>query len=465
MMSVTFPINEIDDSDRIRGDVGDVRALAASIQEVGLLHPIVVLPWGKLVAGGRRLAALRSLGFDEVPCTVVHNLTSAAALLKAERDENTCREPLAHSEMLAVARRLGEIEAPAAKERQGTRTDIQHSADSAECYGRETRDIIADAVGIGRDKLGKIEHIIDAAADETAPDEVREVAQDMKRRIDLPKGDPDRVSVNAADKAVTATEDGDITPDELATIITESGAGHVSRGIAEAIESRNIPVKPDLGGGISHPARYTDSLIPVFDDLLKPQSRVLDPFAGTGKIHALRDFGHDTTGVELEPEWAVLSEWTAVGNALALPYNDATFDAIVTSPTYGNRLADHHNASDPETRRSYTHDLGRSLSEDNSGAMQWGDDYREFHHAAWKEALRVLNSNGRFILNIKDHIRGGEWQDVVGWHVAELCGLGMTPTAVRPVATPSMRAGANGALRVDAEMVIRFETTTLEDAS
>ena len=98
----------------------------------------------------------------------------------------------------------------------------------------------------------------------------------------------------------------------------------------------------------------------------------------------------ETVGVELEPEWADLHPDTFVGNALALKFDDADFDAVVTSPTYGNRLADHHNAKDGSVRRSYTHDLGRQLQEDNSGAMHWGPKYRDFHRKAWIEAKRVI---------------------------------------------------------------------------
>jgi SAM-dependent methyltransferase len=215
-----------------------------------------------------------------------------------------------------------------------------------------------------------------------------------------------------------------------------------------------VPKKPDLGGGVSHPARYSSALFPVFTELLEGFHRVLDPFAGTGRIHDLA--GHETVGVEIEPEWAAMHHGTIVGNARALPFGDASFAAICTSPTFANRLSDHHNASDPERRRSYAHDLGRPLSPDNSGALPWGDDYRRFHRAAWAEVVRVLAPGGRFVLNIKDHIRGGEWQDVSAWHVRALLTLGLELVAVRPVVTPHLRQGANTEVRVGAEMVVAF---------
>lgn len=217
------------------------------------------------------------------------------------------------------------------------------------------------------------------------------------------------------------------------------------------------PTKPDLGGGISHPARYSDELFPQFIDLLAGYLTVLDPFGGTGKIHQLEAHDHITKAVEIEPEWATLHPNTIEGDALALPFADAEFDAICTSPTYGNRLADHHDAKDDSVRRSYTHDLGRTLNPNNSGGMHWGDAYREFHDAAWAEAVRVLRPGGRFVLNIKDHIRAGRYQDVTAYHLDALVKLGLTIAAVRPVATRSLRSGTNGELRVDAELVIALD--------
>jgi SAM-dependent methyltransferase len=238
-----------------------------------------------------------------------------------------------------------------------------------------------------------------------------------------------------------------------------------SAAMAEAIESRDpepdvqgdpSPItKPDLGGGISHPARYSDNLLPIFADLLFPDWEVLDPFAGTGRIHELVN---KTVGIEIEPEWAALHPDTIVGSALAMPFADDTFDAICTSPTYGNRLADHHNASDPDRRRSYTHDLGRTLADDNSGAMHWGDEYREFHERAWTEAVRVLRTGGRFILNIKDHVRDGIQQPVTAWHVAILTGLGLIldPALSQGVPTRHLRQGSNTE-RAGQELVLVFD--------
>ena len=53
-----LPVSDIDTGERYRKDMGDLPALAASIEAVGLLHPIVVM--GK-PDGGHPMTALRSL--------------------------------------------------------------------------------------------------------------------------------------------------------------------------------------------------------------------------------------------------------------------------------------------------------------------------------------------------------------------------------------------------------------------
>src|SRR3990167_7947475 len=150
-----------------------------------------------------------------------------------------------------------------------------------------------------------------------------------------------------------------------------------------------------------HPAKFGDAVLDAAVQLLyrvhAPGAKtdggpmtILDPFAGVGKVHRLRDYGFLTIGVEIEPEWADQSPHTVVGDALDLPWPNAHFDAICTSPSYGNRMADHHDAKDGSPRHTYRHYLGRPLSPHNSGAMQWGREYRAFHRRAWAEAARVL---------------------------------------------------------------------------
>lgn len=75
-----------------RRNVIDVDSLAESIKDVGLLNPVTVNSRLRLIAGGRRLAAVRSLGWKRIPATVVELADLKAEM--AEIDENLFRNDL-----------------------------------------------------------------------------------------------------------------------------------------------------------------------------------------------------------------------------------------------------------------------------------------------------------------------------------------------------------------------------------
>lgn len=190
---------------------------------------------------------------------------------------------------------------------------------------------------------------------------------------------------------------------------------------------------------VKHPAKYSGPLFPVFAQYLEPGMRVLDPFAGVGGVFALLNYepSLDITGIEIEKEWASQHPDIICGDARvimsALPSD--SYDIVITSPTYGNRMADHHNAKDHSTRNTYTHTLGRPLSHGNSGAMHWGPAYRNLHRGVWEQVHRVLCLNGLFVLNIKNHMKQGVEVDVARWHreTAEDCGFTFITQHVIPL--------------------------------
>lgn len=206
-----------------------------------------------------------------------------------------------------------------------------------------------------------------------------------------------------------------------------------------------------------HCAKFTDDLLPLAVEMLQDEGAeiVLDPFAGTGKgVEYLRAKGFKAWGLELEPEWAECSQWVDQGDALDNPYPAQSFDAVFTSPTYGNRMADRDMR--PSVAGTYVKSLGRHASEGSSCHLQWGDAYRDFHAAAWIEVKRVLTPRGVFLLNIKDHVRGGKVQPVSLWHCQTLGSLGFDLIRQEFVRTPSLRNGRNGDARVNGEWLLLF---------
>jgi tRNA G10 N-methylase Trm11 len=212
-----------------------------------------------------------------------------------------------------------------------------------------------------------------------------------------------------------------------------------------------------------HPATYTDALLPIMADLLpKGPALILDPFVGTGKIARLQPWLPQAIfyGYEIEPEWAEQARAAGcivnTGDCRHMHYPSNYITAICTSPTYANRMADHHEARDASPRHTYRHTLGRPLHPANSGQLQWGEAYRQFHVEAWTECRRVLQPGGTLVLNIKDHIRKGVLQPVTNWHAVTLLMLGFVCTRRVHVPCPGQRHGANGHLRVEYESVLQF---------
>ena len=86
-------IDSIEIGFRRRQKLGKVQRLASSIERRGLLHPIVIDDEGVLVAGERRLAACKSLGWRTIPARRIGTLTEDE-LRELELDENEEREAL-----------------------------------------------------------------------------------------------------------------------------------------------------------------------------------------------------------------------------------------------------------------------------------------------------------------------------------------------------------------------------------
>lgn len=225
----------------------------------------------------------------------------------------------------------------------------------------------------------------------------------------------------------------------------------------------NTEIKEE-GRVVSHPAVYTDLFIPKFAEILAGMGNVLDIFAGTGKIAKIKEhgFGGKIICNEIEPEWAVCSrfpvdEWH-IGDAANMTWaKTESIESICTSPTYGNRMADHFNAKDNSRRITYRHTLGRELNRQNTGRMQWGESYRKKHIEVYGECIRVLKPNGLMIVNVSNHIRAGSEIMVVDWHKDALCASGFTFINQIEIETPRMKFGQNHKTRVSTESILVYK--------
>jgi N6-adenosine-specific RNA methylase IME4 len=184
----TVKISAIKVGKRFRADVGDLRSLADSIATLGLLHPVVIDGKARLVAGARRLAAVRLLGWRDVPVRIVRTLTDAADALRAERDENTERKQFRPSEIVALARALEPLERAEAKARQ--RHGGRPKNGEAKTGGKiphqstgKTRERLGRAVGVSGRTLDKASAVVDAAQAE--PDKYGGLLRQMDRTANI----------------------------------------------------------------------------------------------------------------------------------------------------------------------------------------------------------------------------------------------------------------------------------------
>lgn len=97
------PRTFIKEGTRLRTDYGDIAELADSIKELGLLQPIVITLDGTLIAGGRRLRAMDSLKWDEIPVTYFE-VADEVTLRILEVEENVRRKAMTWQErVMAIA--------------------------------------------------------------------------------------------------------------------------------------------------------------------------------------------------------------------------------------------------------------------------------------------------------------------------------------------------------------------------
>lgn len=146
----TLALSKIKVGNRLRQDLGDIQGLADSIHEVGLLHPIVIDEKYNLIAGRRRLAAVKLLGWGFVECNVI----SIDDIAQGEIQENQHRKSFTASEIAAISDYVKSKKKPGKP---------ANGAESAPLPKGKARDIAGDIAGVGHDTVDKIVKIRDAA--------------------------------------------------------------------------------------------------------------------------------------------------------------------------------------------------------------------------------------------------------------------------------------------------------------
>ena len=179
-------IDKIKVGQRFRKDLGDIDALVTSIVNLGLLQPVVLDSNYRLIAGFRRLEAVKRLGQICIPCRIVPDLDNAIKALHAERDENECREALRPPEWKALGEALEATERCKATERKagaiknrdekGRAVSTEAKFASVDETGKTTNKVAA-AIGVSGETYRKARTV--TAAAEADPEQYGDLAERM----------------------------------------------------------------------------------------------------------------------------------------------------------------------------------------------------------------------------------------------------------------------------------------------
>lgn len=174
MKTVEVPLAKIQvGPSRRKASPDNVKAVADSIQDIGLQHPIGLTKNFQLIHGRNRLEAYRLLGHAKIPA-IIHDLDELHAEL-AEIDENISRNPLTAVEQTkALARRKEIYEALHPETKAGAKPGKKDAGK------RDKGDKASSFVEDTAQKTGKSRRSVqrDVALGEAIPDEVAELIKD-----------------------------------------------------------------------------------------------------------------------------------------------------------------------------------------------------------------------------------------------------------------------------------------------
>lgn len=181
----------VERAERQRRELRNIDELAESIQRIGLINPIVITQDSVLVAGERRLTAIRKLGWTHIPVQFVEDL-SDYELQTIELEENIKRENLPWQDEVAALERFHKLK-------------VAHEPS----WSQEQT---ADAVGLSRPEVSKK---LQVASHMT--NEVVAKADRFSAALNIVQRNAERKKANVLDTVTVAIDNTLLTEEEQAT--------------------------------------------------------------------------------------------------------------------------------------------------------------------------------------------------------------------------------------------------------
>ena len=154
---IEIPIADVEVDERLREDYGDLAGLARSIKKYGQLHPIIISR-RLLVAGGRRLFAMREAGYTSINAIDLNDLDEATRheIELAENDDRLNLTPYEKSKQLL--RKVKQI----AEAVSGNLPDTSPELGGQPRHYAAPKADLAEALGIDDRTIRRAEHHVSA---------------------------------------------------------------------------------------------------------------------------------------------------------------------------------------------------------------------------------------------------------------------------------------------------------------
>lgn len=180
-------------ANRFRKELGDIDALAKSINDEGQTVAIIVDSKKQLVDGFRRLTATKQLGYTTILCDIRPTFDDAKLALIAQRNSNEHRLEMKPSEKAALGMQLEVIKKEEARERKREGNSVGgqiagkgRPKDSSMkplqepiVPAKSTRDEVGEAIGMSGPTYARAKVVVEAA--EENPAVFGPIAEEMDR--------------------------------------------------------------------------------------------------------------------------------------------------------------------------------------------------------------------------------------------------------------------------------------------
>lgn len=104
-------VDEIVIKKRLRKDLGNLAPLKKSMQQFGLMNPILITQRKELIAGHRRLESARQLGWETIKAEIIQD-PSTLQRLEMEIEENVQRRNLTTDELAEGYSKIDKLQHP-----------------------------------------------------------------------------------------------------------------------------------------------------------------------------------------------------------------------------------------------------------------------------------------------------------------------------------------------------------------